>query len=401
MANSEKMLKQSTQIAYLDCLEKGKKNLMLNGKEGAFSIKQLIFATIDIDAIESKVEQIKMNDDEKLFQKIIMYSDLGIHDKQIISELEDEILNWKIVYIHNMTDINGFYGCVIETSDYNAIVSFRGSEGFEDYTSVVYDWVQSDLGLLNNTETIQTIETERFAEILSKKNVLEKYEKIDVAGHSLGGTLASHFTVSCASKEQTQMLFDKINKSYNFDGPGVSDEYIHRHKNSIDKSASKIIHYKWSPIGSLLYNLPGENEVFLKTRKYYGNGGFKDKIRYYTFGKHDTKSLIFDENGIAIRGKEGLLARQLKKVSLHFEQIPTVTNAIYALAASTIGKLIYKKDDGKIGFKFPFVNKSDNNHRGDDFEYQDLKLKCCSMVNTVVEQIKEYVNDEYIPSKHI
>lgn len=393
MANSEKILKQSTQVAYLDCLEKGEKNLIVNGKKGPFSIKQLILATIDIDSIRNKIEETKINDDEKVFQKIVMHSDLDIHDKQIIAGFEDEILNWKIVYIHNMTDINGFYGCVVETSDYNAIVCFRGSEGFEDYAGVVYDWVQSDLGLLNQTETIQTIETERFAIILNERNVLDKYETVDVAGHSLGGNLSSHFAVVCTAREETQKIFDKIDRAYNFDGPGVSDEYIHKNRNSIDKAASKITHYKWSPIGSLLYNLPGENEVFLKTRKYYGEGGFKDKIRYYTFGKHDTKSLTFDENGMAIRGKEGFLAKKLKKVSLDFEQIPTITNAIYALAASTVGKLIYKKEDGKIGFKLPFVNKSKNNHRGEDLEYQNLKLKYCDMVNVVVEQVKEYVND--------
>ncbi len=45
MPNNEMMLKQSTQVAYLNCLEKGEKNLILNGKKGPFSIKQLIFAT--------------------------------------------------------------------------------------------------------------------------------------------------------------------------------------------------------------------------------------------------------------------------------------------------------------------------------------------------------------------
>ncbi|MBP3707627.1 MAG: DUF2974 domain-containing protein [Clostridia bacterium] len=396
MPNSEMMLKQSTQVAYLNCLEKGEKNLILNGKKGPFSIKQLILATIDIDSIRDKLEETKLNGNEKIFQKIIMQSDLDIQDKQIITRFEDEVLNWKIAYIHNMTDINGFYGCVIETSDYNAIVCFRGSEGFEDYAGLVYDWVQSDLGLLNQTETIQTIETEQFAIILNERNVLDKYETIDVTGHSLGGNLASHFAVVCASREETRKIFDKIGRAYNFDGPGVSDEYIHKNRNNIDKVAEKITHYKWSPIGSLLYNLPGENEVFLKTRKYYGDGGFKDRIRYYTFGKHDTKSLIFDKNGMAIRGKEGFLAKKLKKLSLDFEQIPTITNAIYALAASTIGKLIYKKKDGKIGFKLPFVNKFPNNRRGEVFEYQDLKLKYCDMVNVVVEQVKEYVSDEYI-----
>lgn len=393
MPNNEMMLKQSTQVAYLNCLEKGEKNLILNGKKGPFSIRQLILATIDIDSIRNKLEEIEMHDKEKIFQEIIMHSDLDIYDKQIIIGFEDEILNWKIAYMHNMTDINGFYGCVIEISDSNAIVCFRGSEGFEDYAGVIYDWVQSDLGLLNNTETIQTIETERFAMLLNERNLLEKYETIDVTGHSLGGNLASHFAVVCASRKETKKIFDKIGRAYNFDGPGVSDEYIHKNRNSIDKIAGKIIHYKWSPIGSLLYNLPGESEVFLKTSKYNGKGGIKEKFGYYTFGKHNIKSLIFDKNGNAIRGKQGILDKKLKKLSLEFEQVPTVTNSIYALAAATIGKLIYKKEDGKIGFKLPFVNKSKNDHRNDKLEHLELKMRYCDMVNSIVEQVKEYADE--------
>lgn len=357
MTNNERLLKQSTQVAYLNCLEKGEKRLIMQGKKGPFTIKQLILATIEIDTIKNNIESIKLDPNRNNLKKIIQYSNLDNQDKKIISQLDDEVLNWKIVYIHNMTDKNGFYGCVIETSEKNAIIGFRGSEGFESYEGMIYDWLQSDFGLLNNTETIQTIETEKYAIILIEKNVLDRYQTIDVAGHSLGGNLSSHFAIACAKNIETQKLLKKLDGVYNFDGPGVSDEYIHKNRDSINKAISKITHYKWSPIGSLLYNLPGENEVFLKTRKYDGDGGIKDKIRYYTFGKHDTKSLMFEKNGMAIRGKEGFLAKKLKKVSLGFEQVPTLTNSIYAFVAVTMSKFIYKKEDGKIGLKMPFVKK--------------------------------------------
>lgn len=356
--------------------------------------------------IEKEINNILRNVDSIVRVEISKKNELDKVYKTIdfLKQYEDEILHWKIVDIHDTTTQNGFYGCVIETSDDNAIVGIRGSEGFDNYPGLIYDWIQADFGLLNNEDTNQTLETERYAKSLAEEHILDKYKTVDVCGHSLGGNLSSHFAVICASNRNTETVYNKLNNIISFDGPGVSDEYLNKHKTAIDKVSSKITHYKWSPIGNLLYNFPGEKEVFLKTRKYYGDGGIKEKLSYYTFWKHDPRSIIFDKEGNAERGEQGAFEKGLKKVSLGFEQIPNITTAVYTLAASTIGKMIYQKDDGKIGFKLPFIKRPADDYRNVPTTYQNFKIKCGHLTNGVVEYVKNFydkvptiqMNDRYV-----
>ena len=391
MENNEKKMLEASQIAYLSCIEVGEKNLILEGKTPPFNVKEVILSTISMRDIKELMEADGKDIDNASFKEIIAYSDLSDWDKGLIQELSEESLRWNVVDIHDTTPKNGFYGCVIETSKDNAIVGIRGSEGLEDYRGAIYDWVESDFGLLNSEGTIQTEETERYATQLAENHILDKYKTIDACGHSLGGNLASHFAVACASNKKTESIYDRLGKVYNFDGPGVSDEYLDRHSTAISKVSDKITHYKWSPVGSLLYDLPGVNEVYLKTRKYYGDGNFKDKIGYYTFGKHDTRSLIFDENGEAERGKEGVLAKSLGSISHGFEQFPNATNAVSAIAHATIGKMIYQKEDGSIGFKIPYTKPADEYVV--TTEHKTLKEKYEGLVNNVVDRVKTYTTD--------
>lgn len=390
MENSEKKMLEASQVAYIGCLEVGEKNLILEGKRAPFNVKDLILSTISLRDIKELMEADGIDIENASFKDIIDYSDLNDWDKGLIKELSDEALTWKIVDIHDTTAKNGFYACVIETSDNNAIVGIRGSEGLNDYAGAINDWVRSDFGMLNSESTIQTEEVERYASKLAENHVLDKYKKIDACGHSLGGNLASHFAVACASDIKTREIYDKLGQVYNFDGPGVSDEYLDVHKTAISKVADKITHYKWSPVGSLLYPLPETEEVFLKTRKYYGDGGIESKIGYYTFGKHDTRSLIFDENGTAERGKEGILAKSLGEVSHGFEQIPNTTNAIASFVSSTVGKMIYQKEDGSIGFKLPFTKRATDDYRNMPTTYENMKIKCGDLINGMIGQVKDY-----------
>lgn len=121
-----------------------------------------------------------------------------------------------------------------------------------------------------------------------------------------------------------------------------------------------------------------------------GSAIIKDKIGYYTFGKHDTRSLIFDGDGMAERGKEGILAKSLGDFSHEMEQIPNTTNAIASLAASTIGKMIYQKEDGSIGFKLPFTGRASDDYRNAPTTYQNMKIKCGDLVNGMVDRVKDY-----------
>ena len=390
MKNNEKKMLEASQIAYLSCLEVGEKNLLLEGKKPPFNVKDLILSTISLRDVKELMKLDGKDIDNASFQDIINYSDLSDRDKGIITELSNEALEWRIIDIHDTTPTNGFYGCVIETSDENAIIGIRGSEGLNDYRGAIYDWVESDFGLLNNEGTIQTEETERYALQLAESHILDKYKTIDACGHSLGGNLASHFAVACASYKETESICGKLGQIYNFDGPGVSEEYINKNLEAIDIVSNKITHYKWSPVGSLLYDLPGVNEVYLKTRKYYGDGDFKDKIGYYTFGKHDTRSLIFDENGQAERGNEGVLAKSLGAMSHKFEQFPELTHAVSAFAHATIGKMIYQKEDGSIGFKLPFTRPADEYLLE---EQQDLRTTHSDLINDVIDEVKTYITN--------
>lgn len=206
MEYTDKELKEATQIAYLGFIEKSEINLRADGKKGPFTIKELI-------------KDVELDD----------------FDKKIMENLTEEMLNWKIVDINDTINQNGFYGCVIETSPENAIVAFRGSEGFDTYSGLVYDWAQSDFGLLNSKETPQQAETERYADELVKRKVLDKYKSIAVTGHSLGGNLASHFAVVNAYEGTRNSTFEKINQVVNFDGPGVSEEYLKYNEKAIQK----------------------------------------------------------------------------------------------------------------------------------------------------------------------
>ena len=358
MAKNEKDMLQCTQIARLNCLSKGIKNLKLDGKEGPFSIKEIISESVDMDEIKRNMEADGIDFDKADFQTIMQYSDLSDDEKSVIENLDNNSLSWKIIDIHDKTPENGFFACVIETSNKEACVAFRCSEGLNDYRGLVHDWLNADFGALNSSDTTQNEEAEKYAIELAKKHVLDKYEKVNVTGHSLGGHLASSFAVGCALTDSTKSILDKLGDVYNFDGQGFSDEYIKAHRDAIDKVSGKITHYKWSPIGNLLYDLPGEKEVFLKTKKDDKDMGLIDKIGYYTFGKHDTNSLEFNKDGEAIRGKEGVLSKALKGISLKLEKYPEQTAAIYSVVSSIMKKFTYQKRNRRHRPKAPICRTS-------------------------------------------
>ena len=392
MAKNEREMLQCTQIARLSCLTKGTMNLRIDGKEGPFTVEELISESVDFDEIRKNMEAEGLDFDSADFKTKIKYSDLSKIDKDAIETLDDKSLSWKIVDIHDKTPENGLFACAVETSDKDVCVAFRCSEGMQDYRGAVFDWIRSDFGALNSTDTIQNTETEEYAIELAQKHVLDKYDKIDVAGHSLGGQLASSFAVGCAVSGSTKSILDKLGDVYNFDGQGFSDEYIDMHKDAIEKVSGHITHYKWSPIGNLLYDLPGEKEVFLKTEKYNKDGGLLDRIGYYTFGKHDTRSLEFNENGEAERGKEGILSKALKGISLKLEKYPEQTAAIYSVVSSVLNKFTYQKENGDIGLKLPFVEHPSDEYAESKAQPAEIKKVMGSMIDKTVEYVASILN---------
>ena len=108
---TDEQLKHATQIAYLGLIEDTYVNLKADGKKGPFTLKQLIIENVDTVAAAKQLNDI----DSASIKELIEYSELSAFDKNIINNLSDETLNWKIVDIHDKNDDSGLYSCVIET----------------------------------------------------------------------------------------------------------------------------------------------------------------------------------------------------------------------------------------------------------------------------------------------
>jgi len=109
------------------------------------------------------------------------------------------------------------------------------------------------LGLLNSTLTPQQAVAERYVRKLYEKYG-DEYTHFGMTGHSLGGNLAEHATITAPD-----YMRKKIDRCVNLDGPGFSEQYLLAHASDIQKSKGKIDHYQWSFVGTLLNTVPGTN----------------------------------------------------------------------------------------------------------------------------------------------
>ena len=395
---TDEQLKHATQIAYLGLIEDTYVNLKADGKKGPFTLKQLIIENVDTVAAAKQLNDI----DSASIKELIEYSELSAFDKNIINNLSDETLNWKIVDIHDKNDDSGLYSCVIETSPNRAIVAFRGSESFDNYTGLVNDWVKSDFGLFNNKQTPQQQEVENYLDQLSTNGVMDKYDFLAATGHSLGGNLASHFAIASAIGDNRKEIFDKLNQVINFDGPGNSKEYLKYYEDAIKKACSKIIHYQWSLVGTALNNIPGENTEFLAIDENEYKNNLLEKFKYKTVGRHATTSIIFGEDGQAIRGKQDKLSKFMHNVSIGAENIPIkligdvlvpdkIQN-VFGLCAAAIKKSVYQKEDGTIGFRL-FAGNTPKNINPNRFISGMIKK-----MNS--DGVESYINDDVIDVVH-
>jgi hypothetical protein len=281
MPYNDSQLKDATQIAYAD-LQYGFDNLVKTGRQPPFSIKDI-----------------------KAFSPI--YADLSSLDN-----ISDDCLNWEIpAPPYDTNDKTGFYGCVINTGDGNAIVGFRGSEGMGDMDNVIKDWIGGDLDLLIKTQTAQQAEAEKFMKEISESDYIDNYDNLALTGHSLGGNLADHAAIISGKYG----LDKKISQEVSFDGPGFSDEYIALHHEEIANMSRKMTHYKWSLVGELLNELPGVNDTTLAVKP-------KSDIAYLLLGRHATTSLLFDKKGNAIRGEANLFALIIGGLSEAIDNLP-------------------------------------------------------------------------------
>lgn len=220
---------------------------------------------------------------------------LGSDVSSLSALTADQKQNWSISCVYDTNDQTGFYACVIETSPGEAAVAFRGSENAEDISNLYYDWLRSDLGLLNSTETLQHEEVNRFLSMYADE--LKKYDSLAMTGHSLGGNLAEYATIVSSRYG----LDDKITKCISFDGPGFSNEFLLKYYNEINQMSSKMTHYRWSLVGGLLFDLPGVTYVTCKVKDKYND---MDHI----VTRHSTNAIDFDKDGSVKKGDRDWLS---------------------------------------------------------------------------------------------
>lgn len=269
---TDKQLKYATDIAYLD-LEK------VNRKEN-LSISEILNLELDNKGNAKNLE------DQR--EKFNSYKDtLGANisiDK--VKELEDGSLNWKRAYTYNDNEDGGtgFYGVVIDTGD-EIIVSFRGSEGFDEYKNIRQDWVGADAGLISGELTDQQKEVNKFIDELIELGYFDGSKPVTFAGHSLGGNLAQHGTFYAAQKG----VVDKITRTISYDGPGFSQEYLENQKAYIEE-ATKVVqmdHVEQSLVGAMLTQPDGVNNIYAKLKE-----GVKG------FDQHSTSNVIYSDGKV-------------------------------------------------------------------------------------------------------
>ncbi len=211
--------------------------------------------------------------------------------------------NWTVVDQCNREKSSGMFGCLIDTGDGNAIVGFRGSESF-DGEQVTKDWILADVGLLNNTLTKQQEDAADYIKEVYQKYG-NKYDSFSMTGHSLGGNLAEHATITAPDG-----MRDKIDHTISFDGPGYSDEYIYAHRSDIEKIGDNISHYKWSWVGNLLTQPNGVKSDYVKS-----HDANKDESDKYDFlglkpmlWRHATDNVEFSNGSVQVEDDEGRIS---------------------------------------------------------------------------------------------
>ena len=256
--------------------------------------------------------------------------------------------NWRIVDVQDTNFENGFYACTIDKGDGGAIIGFRGSES-GDLNQIIKDWLISDLGLFNSTETPQQeAATQYMNEVYDNfvgkdknKNGVS-FNSFEVAGHSLGGNLAEHGTITCKKE-----MADMIDRTLSIDGPGYSNEYIKKRAKNIKERCGKIDHYQYSMVGALLFPIPGTNYRTVDAQ----DDPDKANVMALAF-RHDTQNIKFDKNGNMIDGEQDELAQAMSAISKGAEINPSILvglgiNALHNFPA-VIATVLYIVLTGKI-----------------------------------------------------
>lgn len=219
--------------------------------------------------------------------------------------------HWTIVDACDREDTSGYYSCLIDTGDGDAIIGTRGSESYNS-DQVMKDWVIADALRMNNELTDQQADATRYMEYLYQKYG-DRYDHFNLTGHSLGGSLSMHSAISAPEGMQ-----DKIDQVISFDGPGFSDEYLRKHKEGLQRVRDKLAHYEYSWVGSLLNQPKGIHNRIVKA---HDDQETDDVFRSQLF-RHHTRNVEFDADGNVQDGERGTLQSLMSVITKIQENIP-------------------------------------------------------------------------------
>ena len=295
-----------SQIAYLTFLNRAREEL--GERDTPYTIAELVSHQIDIEEARRTRSLMNPNKNKEKEDPIDELKDLIKYSKEINEGQKSTLLNisndsyhWKFIDCLDKNCKTGFYACVLDTNPNkeetgNLMIAFRGSESFKSRQNIMNDWLKADLGLLIG-KTRQQKDVEEFIDYLSTNKAFEKYKEkqIDVTGHSLGGNLATHFTLYSFMKNLD--ICNRIHKCYNLDGPGYIGVELASYGFYRKLTRSKIVHLIASPIGNLLKN-PAEEVRYVHIREDIEESNKKNPFKW-----HFIKNWALDEEGNIIEEK--------------------------------------------------------------------------------------------------
>ena len=211
----------------------------------------------------------------------------------------DDLKSWQVVDIHDTNNVNGFYGCAVDTGNGDLVLSFRGSEtGAKGKT--IDDWGINDVGLLIETPeemTPQHLEGIRWANDLKRALFFEQYKTLAFTGHSLGGNISEFMGMYYFS----QYYPEKCTQIFNLDGPGENQLMMDHFKDNYQIMDGKMFLFKASGVGTIFHENASEymESVRIAANK---NGidlslipeKYRDKL--YDIILHGQRYWLFDED---------------------------------------------------------------------------------------------------------
>ncbi len=211
--------------------------------------------------------------------------------------------NWIVRDLRDDQHGSGLYACLLDTGRGNALVAFRGSES-DTVENIVKDWIISDVGLLNSSETPQQKAARIYIQDIEEKYGKE-YRSYSFTGHSLGGNLAEHAAITAPESVKR-----KLKTCVNLDGPGMSAKYLISHASDYKETANAIRHCQWSWVGALLMPVPGTIVEKVAAQTPEKGGSLKSAL-----WRHETVNVEFDEGGSFVSGEKDTLAKSVDYTS--------------------------------------------------------------------------------------